>query len=165
MSVLKIMICAAAAATITQIGVERANAQDNTNNWACWDVSSTGPEPVGDRPGHALTYNQDICRVESGPLAGGVASGDMSWEWDGPQSKELTFRLIVRKPGATAVLRGTSGGMTMTMTDGKPTGITGTGRYDYVLATGSWASLAGKSETWTFKGISPMDFSIEGKVE
>ena len=126
MSVLKILICAAAAATITQIGVERANAQDNTNIWTCWDVNSAGPEPVGDRPGHALTYNQDICRVKSGPLAGGLASGDMSWEWDGLQSKELTFRLIVRKPGATAVLRGTSGGMTMIMTDGKPTGITHT---------------------------------------
>jgi hypothetical protein len=112
-----------------------------------------------------LTLNQDLCRVESGPLAGGLATGEMSWEWDGVNGKELTFRLIVRKPGATAVLRGTSGGMTLIMTDGKMTGITGSGHYDYVLATGSWAPLAGKSETWTFKGLSPQDFSVEGKVE
>jgi hypothetical protein len=51
------------------------------------------------------------------------------------------------------------------MTDGKMTGITGSGHYDYVLTTGSWAPLAGKSETWTYKGISPQDFSVEGKLE
>jgi hypothetical protein len=33
------------------------------------------------------------------------------------------------------------------------------------MATGSGASLTGKSETWTFKSIGPKDFTVEGKVE
>jgi len=165
MRALKIAVCALAASTVSQIAVAPAHAEDNTNVWTCWDVGGAPPDPVGDRLGHALTYNQVVCRIESGPLAGGLATGDMSWEWDGPTSKALTFRLIVRKPGASAVLRGTSGGMTLIMTDGKRTGVTGSGRYDYVLTTGSWAPLAGKSETWTYKGIGPLDFSIEGKLE
>jgi hypothetical protein len=165
MRALRIAIYALAASTISQIAVAPAHAEDNTNVWTCWDLHGPPPEPVGDRPGHSLAYNQVVCRVESGPLAGGLATGDMSWEWDGANSKELTFRLIVHKPGASAVLRGTSGGMALIMTDGKVTGVTGSGRYDYVLTTGSWAPLAGKSETWTFKGLSPQDFSIEGKLE
>ena len=162
---LRIAVCALAASTVLQIAVAPAHAEDNTNVWTCWDVGGPPPDPDGDRPGHSLTYNRDLCRIESGPLAGGIATGDMTWEWDGLNGKELTFTLIARKPGASAVLRGTTGGMTLIMTDGKITGITGSGRYDYVLTTGSWAPLSGKSETWTFKGISPQDFSIEGKLE
>ena len=124
---LRIAICALAVSTVSQIAIAPAHAEDNTNVWTCWDVGGPPPEPVGDRPGHTLTYNQDLCRIESGPLVGGIATGDMSWEWDGPNSKELTFRLIVHKPGASAVLRGTSGGMALIMTDGKVTGVHGVG--------------------------------------
>jgi len=167
MNVLRIHTCAVAAATITQVAVVRANAQENTNVWTCSNFSAIAPEPLGDRENHALTLSQWGCRVVSGPLAGGVAIGDNTWEWDGPTGKELTFRLVVRKPGATAVLRGTSGSQMVTLTAGKATGMTGTGRYDYVLATGSWAPLAGKSETWTIKsgGPGPLDFSVESTLE
>ena len=51
------------------------------------------------------------------------------------------------------------------MTDGKVTGWTTTGRYDYVLASGDWASLLGKSETWLAKSTRPGEFSCESKLQ
>jgi hypothetical protein len=121
--------------------------------------------PVGDREGHAISNGEWMCRVDSGPLVGGMATGTGVWEWDGPKGSEVTFSIVVRKLGAVAVLRGTAGNMTMTMTDGKPTALTGSGRYDYVLATGAWAPLAGKSETWANKYTSKTDFSVESTLQ
>ncbi len=77
MNVLRILTCAVvAAATITQVAVVRANAQENTNVWTCWNFSAFVPAPLGDSESHALLQNQWTCRVESGPLADGVATGD-----------------------------------------------------------------------------------------
>ncbi len=135
--------------------------QDMTNVYTCRDTGA-GLQPLGDREpppgqGHWLMVSGFSCRIESGPLAGGVATGSGTWELNGPTSKELAFSFVVRKAGATVVVHGTEGKM-----DG-PTA--GSGRYDYVLATGSWAPLLGKSETWTFKGTSPWEFTAEGKVQ
>jgi hypothetical protein len=166
MSALRILTCVLAAATIMQIGVVSATAQDsNTNVWACRNFGAAAPEPIGDREGHALYLVQWNCRAESGPLAGGVATGDAAYEFDGPKANLLTFRLVVRKPGAIAVVRGTGGTLTLTMTDGKVTGSTSTGRYDYVLATGDWKPLLGKSETWVTKSTSPGEFSCESTLQ
>ena len=41
----------------------------------------------------------------------------------------------------------------------------GSGRFDYVLATGDWAPLAGKSETWALTGINPWEWTVEGAVK
>jgi hypothetical protein len=72
---------------------------------------------------------------------------------------------VARKPGATVVYVGPEGKLALTMTDGKVTGFTGSGKGVYVLATGSAASLAGKPYTWTAKSTGPMQFTAEDKQE
>ena len=155
---------AASAATLFPSQPTAQTAQDKTNVWTCMDLG--GVElPVGDREGHSITNGQWMCRVDSGPLAGGLATGTGVWEWGNHKGREVTFSIVVRKPGAVAVLRGTEGSMELTIAEGKPTGLTGTGRYDYVIATGDWARLAGKSETWANKYTSRTDFSVESTLQ
>jgi hypothetical protein len=165
MSALRILIGVLAAATSSQIVVVRADAQENTNVWTCRNFGAGTQEPIGDREGHMLVLGEWNCLAQSGPLAGGIATGDVAWEFDGPKANLLTFRLVVRKPGSIAVVRGTGGTFTLTMTGGKATGSTSTGRYDYVLATGDWVPLLGKSETWVTKTTSPGEFSCESTLQ
>jgi hypothetical protein len=73
---------------------------------------------------------------------------------------------VARKPGAIAVWKGTKAEITLTMTDGKVTGWTVSGRGAYPLATGDWASMAGKSFTWTGKPVGPASqFSLAATSE
>jgi hypothetical protein len=135
------------------------------NVWTCREFGAPTREPLGDREGHMLWQSEWNCLVQSGPLVGGVATGNIAYEFDGPKAKMLTFQLVVRKPGALAVVKGTEGALTMLMTDGKVTGATSTGRYDYVLASGDWASLMGKSETYLTKSTAPGEFSCESTYQ
>jgi hypothetical protein len=163
MSVAAVAVVAGAATIFPSLSAAQTS-QDKTTAWTCNDVGNI-MLPLGDHEGHSLWVGDWMCRADSGPLGGGVATGTATWEWDGPKAREVTFRLVVRKPGAIAVLRGTSGNLALTMTDGKVTGFTGSGQYDYALATGSWAPLAGKSETWTNKGTGPAAFSAESTLQ
>jgi hypothetical protein len=121
--------------------------------------------PVGDREGHTIANREWQCHVDSGPLAGGIATGTGVWEWDGTHARQVAFNIIVRKHGSVAVLRGTEGKMTMTLSEGKPIGVAGSGQYDYALATGQWASLSGKTETWMGSYISKTDFMVNGTLQ
>jgi hypothetical protein len=67
------------------------------------------------------------------------------WEWDGPKAVMLSGSGVIRKSGATVVWKGIEAKVTLTTTDGKVTGWTVSGRGVYPLATGDWASMAGKS--------------------
>jgi hypothetical protein len=67
------------------------------------------------------------------------------WEWDGPNAVMRSNSGVIRAPGATVVWVGTEGKLELTMTDGKVTGVTGSGKNTQLIATGSAASMAGKS--------------------
>jgi hypothetical protein len=54
MSALRILIGVLAAATITQIAVVRANAQENIDAYACQYIGTSTLEPLGDREGHGV---------------------------------------------------------------------------------------------------------------
>jgi len=156
---------AAAAAIAFAVFAPSALAQENTTVWSCQDVGASQPEPLGDREGHSISVSHDSCRTDSGPLAGSVETGTSVWEWDGPEAVLLSGYGVVRKPGATLVSRITEGNLTLTMTDGKVTGWTGSGRGVTVLATGAWAPFAGKY-TWTGKSVGPASqFALEIKPE
>ena len=139
-------------------------AQDNASVWTCFDVGGV-VMPVSDREGHTITDGQWQCHVDSGPMAGGIATGTGVWEWEGTHGREVTFSIVVRKHGAVAVLRGIDGKMTMTLSEGKPIGLAGSGKYDYALATGPWAPLAGKTETWASSYTSKTDFMVNSTLQ
>lgn len=139
-----------------------AVAQEKTTTWTCQGVGGGQAEPIGDREGHSLEVGQYSCRAESGPWAGSVGSGTGIWEWDGPKATLISNSGVARMPGATLAWNFTEGSQALTMTDGKVTGCSGSGRGKNVLATGSWASWAGTSYTCTWKCVGPASqFSVE----
>jgi hypothetical protein len=72
---------------------------------------------------------------------------------------------VARKPGANGALQLTTGKIELTMVDGKVTGATASGTGRWLISTGSVAALAGKSFTWTSKGIGPGQFESEVKAQ
>jgi hypothetical protein len=140
-------------------------AQENIRVFTCQSVGGGSPEPLGDREGHLISVEQGSCRVE-GAYVGGVSTDTIIWEWDGAKAVELSNVGVVRKPGSTLAWQGTDGKLTLTMTDGKVTGCSGSGRGVNTLATGDWAKLAGKSYTWTAKCVGPASqYTVEAKDE
>ena len=159
-------VCVIATAAIALAAVmPSAVAQEITSTYTCQSVGTAPPEPLGDREGHAISVSEISCRAESGPLAGGVMTGTTIWEWDKTNGVVVSGNSVTRKPGATLVAQVIEGKMAWTVADGKVTGCTGSGRTTIRLATGSAASLAGKSVIWTLKCTGPGQFTQEVKVE
>jgi hypothetical protein len=157
-------ICGIATATIAlSATAPNAVAQEITATFTCQGLGSGAPEPLGDREGHTIVVGEYSCRADSGPMSGAVGTGTNIWEWDGPNAVERSDSGVLRKPGATVVWQGTEGKLALTMTDGKVTGWTGSGKGVNVIATGSAASSAGKPYAWTAKSTGPGTFTIEGK--
>jgi len=158
--------CGVATATATALAtvMPAAIAEEITSIWTCQIVGSGAREPLGDREGHALYVSDYSCYIESGPFAGGNVTGTNVWEWDKANAVLVTGQSIRRKAGSVAVYEGSEGKLAPTMADGKVTGSTGSGRGTYRLVTGSDASLAGKSVTWTSKS-EPGRIRVEVKVE
>jgi hypothetical protein len=133
------------------IGLSGNSAAESSHSYrlSCHAVGNSPAEPLGDREGHALTASQATCLVEGGPLDGGVQTGTVIWEWDGPNGVVISGMGVQRKPGATAVFALLEGKAALTVVDGKMTGTSISGRGVYRVATGSAASLQGKTYTYT----------------
>jgi hypothetical protein len=131
----------------------------------CHSTSAVSPASMTSlKPseGHSIEVGQYSCRAESGPQAGSVGSGTDMWEWNGPKAILISSSGVARKPGATSAWKFTEGEQTLTITDGKVTGCTGSGRGKNLVATGGWASMAGTSFTCTWKCVGPASqFSSE----
>lgn len=131
----------------------------------CQDVGMSGREPLGDREGHAITVGQYSCKNEGGVADGSLMSGMVIWEWDKTSAVMQAGNGVVRRPGAFAVYQNSEGKVSLTVTDGKVTGLSGTSKGVYKTATGGMASLAGKSFRSTFKSIGGGQFVIEETIE
>jgi hypothetical protein len=140
-------------------------AQETTFKSTCRDVGGFLSEPLGDREGHSISAGQYSCRVDSGPMSGGVDTGTVIYEWDKTSAVLVSGSGVVRKPGMTVVYQDVDGKLALTITDGKVTGWTASGRTRWPIGTGAAASLAGKSTTWTAKSTGPGQFEAEDKVE
>ncbi len=112
-------------------------------------------EPVGDRAGHNIQVTRTTCRVEGGPLDGGLVAVNGTWEYDGPNGALLSGDGVIRKSGALAAVRATAGTLVFTMKDGAPTGWTASGKGAFTMASGSAAALAGKTYSWTARPTGP----------
>jgi hypothetical protein len=158
----------AAAALAFAAFAPSAVAQENTTwTYTCQDVgASSSPEPLGDKEGHSISVSQYSCRAGPGPQAGGVMTGVAIWEWNGPNAVLLSDSGIVRKLGAIVVYKNAEGKLTLTTMDGKVTGWTASGGGVDTVATGDWASMAGKRFHWTAKPVGPgSQFTVESTNE
>jgi len=140
-----------------------AVAQEISYIWTCQTVGIDPPEALGDREGHSISVNTASCSSESELMSGATLTGTTVWEWDGPKATLLSSNGVIRKPGGMVVYQNTGGSLALTMTDGKVTGFTSSGKGDEKLATGNLAVLAGKPYTWTAKPAAHGQFTIEVK--
>ena len=128
----------------------------------CQAVGANGaPEPLGDREGHGISVTMETCRVEGGAISGGIVTGQSIWEWDKTNANMLSVSGVVRKPGAIATYELTDGKLALTITDGKVTGFTASGKGRWPLATGSAASMAGKTFTYKAKSTGPGEWETD----
>lgn len=155
----------AAAVSLAAIGTSAIAQTPVMQKSRCVYVGSTPPEPLGDRAGHALQVSTYSCRTEGGAMDGGVMTGTNIYEWDGAKAVLLTGAGVLRKPGATAVYQVTEATTTLVMTDGKVTGFTAAGKGVIKLATGSAASMNGKTYSYTVRPTSPVEFVIESTFD
>jgi hypothetical protein len=142
-----------------------AVADEVTMTMTCQSIGNSAPEPLGDREGHSISIGEVSCRVDGGPLSGGVLTGMDIWEWDGANAVSLANNGIVRKPGATAMYENTEARLALTMTDGRVTGATASGKGHWRMATGSAASLMGRACTYTANVTGPGQFTTISKCE
>ena len=130
-----------------------ALAQQINFKQTCQLVGGFTPEPLGDRDGHSISVAQVSCHVESGPMNGGNVTGNVTMEWDKTNAVLVTSSGVIRKPGGFAAYQDTEGQESLTITDSKVTGFTYSGKGRWPIATGSAASLAGKTYVLTVKSI------------
>ena len=131
----------------------------------CHAVGIGAPEPLGDRDGHSISVAEASCRVEGGLIDGGILTGTGITEWDKTNGVLLSGSGVTRKPGATTSYRNTEGKVALTVSDDKVVGSTGSGRGLFTMATGTAASLSGKTYTYTFKSTGPGQTVIDVKVD
>ena len=160
---MKSLCIAATAIVVLPASASSAAAQEIAYTFTCQDVGTDPPEALGDREGHSISINVASSHSESEPMSGAVLTGTTIWEWNGPNAVLLSSNGVIRKPGATVVYQNTGGSLALTMTEGKVTGFTASGKGDEKLATGSLAMLAGKPYTWTTKPAGPGQFTLEVK--
>jgi hypothetical protein len=136
-----------------------------TYRYLCQSIGTGPQEPLGDRDGHNISVYSYSCRVEGGPLDGGVVTGNAIYEWDKTNAVGLTGNGVVRKPGAAAVFQLSDFKNALTVVDGKVTGFLAAGHGTYKLATGTAAPLAGKTYTYTGRPNGPGQFAVDIKVD
>jgi hypothetical protein len=144
-----------------------ADAQENALSFSCNNVGAQqARESLGDREGHAISVGEYSCRAETAPLGGGVWTQTNLWEWNKTDAAIVESTGVIRKPGATTVVKITEGSISLTIADGKMTGVTGSGRGVFPIAVGGAGSLAGKTWTHTVKSTTPpAQFSLEMKLD
>jgi hypothetical protein len=164
-SLRNIFVLAAAGLAFAAV-TPNAIAQEITFTSTCQEFGGgSPPEQLGDREAHAISVGNYSCRMDSGPLAGGVLTGTGIWEWDKTNAKMISNGGVIRKPGSGAAYQITEGKISLTLTDGKVTGSTGEGAGIYSVAVGDAAPLNGKSFSWTTKSTGPGTFQIDVKVK
>lgn len=132
-----------------------AIAQGQTWRLTCSNHGNAVPEPLGDRPGHALQASESTCTVAGGPMDGGVTSQNAIWEVDGAKWTLIVSTSLTRRPDGRLLGLNTVGTLDVQMQDGRPVGWTASGQGKVALASGKAAALAGKAYTWTGRTTAP----------
>ena len=133
-----------------------STADDWKPDLVCQGVGDWSPQPLGDREGHQIAVEQDSCRVTLGPMAGGVLTGTVIWELDGPGGVLLQGGGVVRKSGSVVVYQ---------LTEGKNWDGGSAGKGRVLLATGSAKGQAGATFTFSARETGSYQWEAEDKFQ
>lgn len=134
---------------------------DMIGRYQCTVVGPSALEPVGDRVGHGLQAIQYSCVGVDGLLKDAVLTGNAMVEWDGPKSTFLVASTTQRAAGGVAVGQLLEGNGAIVIKEGKPVGQDASGKATIKFASGTLASLSGKTVKWTSKPTGPNRFEQE----
>jgi hypothetical protein len=162
-TLVRILVGALTAATVMQGALLTASAQENVDAFSCQYIEAPTAEPFGNEEGHGISVRDYTCQVTQGPLSGGVLTARAVWEMDKSGGRLLLGGGVIRKPGAMAVLQLSEGKLEYTTTNGEVTEVRTSGRGNYLLASGTAASLSGKTFTYVTKTTAPAQFYFEDR--
>jgi hypothetical protein len=140
-----------------------SGAQEGFSKYSCQSFGGGAPEPLGDDL--LISTDQYTCHVDSGPMSGGVLTGETIWKWNGPDAVLVSGSGIVRKEGAAWVFVQTEGKIAVTMVNGKATGFGASGKGRIAAATGGAVSKAGRTTTWTVAPSGLRQFTVEERTD
>jgi hypothetical protein len=149
---------AAAASLAMAGGAARA---ELIGRYECNIVGTLGQEPIGDRPGHMLVSFQYSCYGVDGLMKGALYTASVASEWENQKGVYLYGAGIHRMTDGLAVIQLTEGTGTVAMQNGTPAISQADGKVVFKLASGSLASLAGKTVDFTARLTSPGHFIYE----
>jgi len=107
------------------------------------------------------------CRVDQVRWSEASWSKRLFGEWDKTTTNAvpLSGSGVIRKPGSTVAFQNTEMKLAVTITDGKVTGATSSGRGNDGVATGGATSPAGKLCTWSTKSTGKLQFVLDVEFE
>ena len=142
-SLLLIWAADAAAQTAATVGAYRLHCQVVPGAHDVIDASSR----------RALVGASLSCRVEGGPMDGGLMAGTTLGEVRGDAYVGFSGSSVTRKPGSLLVsVHNEFGQRTVRDSDGKVKDMQGSGRGRYVLAIGDAAPLSGRNYRYVVRG-------------
>ena len=133
----------------------------STSKSICMSTGSSTPEAIGDRDGHFVQVSTSTCRIEGGPLDGGVMTQNSIWEMDKANANLTSGNGVVRMAGGVAIYQTTGGSRTLIIKDGKVAGWTASGKSVFVTGAGSAAAVAGKPFSWTARLTGLNQYTID----
>lgn len=143
-----------------------AGAAQGQQSWKvnCVNNGANMPEPLSEA--QSISVVAATCTVETGPMAGAVATQNAIWARDGgPGTTLLSGDGVVRKPGSVAAYRLTSGTLTPVIQDGKQTGWIATGKAVYTWGFGDGAALKGKAFSWKSAMTGPRRYATDNTLD
>jgi hypothetical protein len=129
--------------------------------YECNIVGTLGQEPIGDRPGHMLVSFQYSCHGIEGLMKGALYTAYVASEWENQKDTYLYGAGIHRMTDGYAVVQLTNGAGSVVMRDETAAISQAKGKVVFKLASGSLASLAGKTVDFTARLTGPGHFIYE----
>jgi hypothetical protein len=151
------LVCSALS-LIAATGLARA---DTIGRYQCGVIGAIAQEPIGDRDGHVMLSFEYSCQGVDGLLKEAVVTAVSVSEWDGPKGTCLASLGLHRAPGGFAVGQLLECSASLVMKDGKPIGAESSGKTVFKFASGTLASLSGKTVKFTTKPVGVGRFELE----
>ena len=136
-----------------------------TYRHSCIAVGNNAIEPLADRAGQTLAIGDYVCTTEGGPLDGATVTGRTISHYDGPSGVTLSSNGVTRRPGAQAFWVNTEGHTDLKMSQGRVTGFDGAGRGHFVLTSGGFSALSGRTYSYKFSATGPGRFTIDVSLD
>jgi hypothetical protein len=143
------------------IGASGFALADTIGRYECNIVGAANSEPIGDRSGHSLLNFQFSCFGVDGLVKGAVYSAIHVSEWEGPKGTFLLAGGIHRSVGGFAVTQMLEATVSSITKDGKPAGSASSGKAIFKFASGTLATISGKTVKFATKSIGLNRFELE----